>query len=222
MRISHKYRFVFLANPRTGSTTVRSILDHYSDIKSVHITQISERFPFYHYISAQEFKAIFEERGWDWSKYKKFCVIRNPYDRIVSLYHHGQQMKLKKSSHSPKAQLRFLKERVQYLVDSKKPFRDYVTSISPKNRLTTSLKEFVCDKKGDFLVDDILVFENLTSELQAYCKKIGLEFDSESVPYLNASQNRKFYTKYYDNLTKRRVASMYAYEIEQFGYDFKE
>lgn len=96
MRISHKYRFVFLANLRTGSTTVRSILDHYSDIKSVHITQISERFPFYHHISAQELKPIFEERGWDWSKYKKFCVIRNPYDRIVSLYHHSQQMKLKK------------------------------------------------------------------------------------------------------------------------------
>ena len=92
MRISHKKKFIFLANPRSASTSIRKILDPYSDISSKLISEVDQNFPFYHHITALELKNIFEKKGWDWDSYTKFCIIRNPYERIVSLYHHQQKI----------------------------------------------------------------------------------------------------------------------------------
>ena len=46
MRISHRYRFVFLAYPRTASRSVREVLDPYSDIHGVHPTRTRREHPF--------------------------------------------------------------------------------------------------------------------------------------------------------------------------------
>jgi len=88
MRISHRYKFVFLSHARTGSQTVRRLLDPFSDVTSVHYSQTDETNPFYNHISALELKNEFDRRCWDWSAYRKFCFTRNPWERVVSLYHH--------------------------------------------------------------------------------------------------------------------------------------
>ena len=73
--------------PRAGSTTVRKNLDQYSDVKSVHVSETDADFPFFHHMTAAELKAAFESKEWQWDDYRKFCIVRNPYDRLVSLYH---------------------------------------------------------------------------------------------------------------------------------------
>ena len=114
----------------------------YSDICSVHISEVTDDFPFYHHISAAELKKIFEERGWNWDEYKKFTVVRNPYDRVVSLWHHHQWM--------------YEKKHINYIIPS---FEEYVNQIDPANRLTTSLKNFISDEEGNSLVEDVILFE---------------------------------------------------------------
>lgn len=210
MRISHSRKFVFLATPRTGSTTARNILDNYSDIKSIHITETSEDFPYYHHISASELKSIFADRSWNWDSYKKFCVVRNPYDRIVSLYHLDKKLRTQKNynqSESPST----IKQ---------KSFKDYVMTINPKQRLPTSLREFICDADGNFLVNDILMFEKLRDELPKFLDTLDISITSEEMPHLNASINRQQYQEYYDSELRQRVYDLYQYEIERFGYVF--
>jgi hypothetical protein len=202
MRISHSLHLIYLAVPRTGSTTVRAILDPYADMKSTHISTVTPDFPFYHHISALELKNVFAARGWDWGGYRNFCVIRNPYDRVVSLYHHHMEL---------------FADNVQKLPAS---FRQYVLAINPVDRLPTSLQAFTCDENGDFLVRDVLRFEQLHAELPSYLADFGIHVPADQIPHLNASKSRRSYREYYDTDTKARVEQLYRYEIDRFDYTF--
>ena len=137
-------------------------------------------------------------RGWDWDGYRKFCVIRNPYDRVVSLYHH----------------------RFDHLKESPVSFKQFVFLLNPENRLHTTLKDFICDDKGQFLVRDILQFEYLAKQLPDYLKQAGIDLPSDSLPHLNASKSRRLYRDYYDAESEARVSMLYQYEIKRFGYAF--
>jgi hypothetical protein len=218
VRISHKHKFVFLALPRTGSTTVREILDDYSDIKSVHITQVTHQFPFYHHISARELKRIFDKRCWDWFAYQRFCVVRNPFDRVVSLYHHHKKIDSDKNRLKPS-----LYKFIEYLHFGVRPelaFSEYVMNLNPKRKLTTTLKEFICDDDGEFLVDDVLTFETLACVLPDYLKQMNIFITREDIPVRNATEERKPYAPYYTDKTRKIVESIYAYELERFSYAF--
>jgi len=214
MRISHKYKFVFLATPRTGSTTVRKVLDDYSDIISVRISQKNRQFPFYDHISAAELKQIFDRKGWQWEDYRTFCVVRNPFDRVVSLYHHHLKMRDRRDNKS-------LLSNIRDALTPEPSFKKYVFSINPRKRLTTALEYFIGDRTGsNMLVKDVLMFEHLTRDLPDYLGSIGIQVSEEDIPHLNASDNRNDYRKYYCEDTKRRVSDLYRYEIERFGYTF--
>jgi len=205
MRISHKKHFVFLATPRTSSTTVRKVLDQYSDVKSVHITEITSEFPFYHHISAHELKTIFDEKNWEWTSYNKFCMVRNPYDRVVSLYHHYLSLKKDTSATTNNPVL---------------GFDDYVMHLDPTNRLQEPLESFIGDDEGNLLVKDILMYENLGEELPKHLGKLGINIDSKDIPHLNYSKHRLDYRGYYNETTKKKVEEIYAYEINRFEYQF--
>lgn len=204
MRISHKHQFVFLANPRTGSTTLRNLLDPYSDIRSVHISEITETFPFYHHISAQELKIVFDLRDWDWDAYRRFAVVRNPYDRVVSLFHHHRW-------------------RIEHNNAGVRPvasFSEFVDRLSLQRRLTAPLEAFICDAKGRELVSDVFRFEELQRWMPEYFGRLGVSLDTTDIPVLNASKQRQDYREYYNDETRNKVGAFYAYEIERFGYEF--
>ena len=81
MRISHDNKFVFIAIPKTGSTTVRKLLDNFSDIKSIHLNG-----NFAMHATAQQVKSEFVVKGWSWIDYYKFTVVRNPIARLHSFH----------------------------------------------------------------------------------------------------------------------------------------
>lgn len=218
MRISHQHRFVFLANPRTGSTTVGKILDDYSDVKSVHSTETNAEFPFYDHISASELKVIFEKKGWEWAGYKKFCMVRNPFDRVVSLYHLHQEImrqKVKGRNLSQKI-LRYIKRKLIPI----NTFHDYVMHIDPGIRMSKSLRTLICDKNGNSLVDDVIMYEDMNEELPTYLTIFDIHITKKQIPHLNASKSRRNYRDYYNEETRKRVECLYAYEIKRFGYRF--
>lgn len=208
-RISHKYKFIFFAYPKTGSTSVRDTLNAFSDICATTFGKRTPEFPFYSHITAQETKALFLERGWDYNSYFKFVVIRNPFSRLVSLYN---MTDVKKCS-------------FPHWIESQ-------TEAKPEKLLSTNkwkinglmpLLQFAGDGTK-LLVDRVLCLETIDKELPAIFAQLKLPLPTV-VPKLNIGHYRvpvklNNWHKYYDEATKKRVKKMYRWEIREYNYSF--
>lgn len=211
-RISHKYKFIYFAYPKTASTSVREVLDPFSDIIAGNYKDRTPENPFYNHITAAETKQIFEERGWDYNSYFKFVVIRNPWSRLVSLYN---------------------------MTECKiTTFKDWI--FKQKNKANSacidkwksngvySLLNFA-GNGSELLVDCVLRLEdNFDKELQNVFQKIGLPQLQlpQTIPKLNVAKYhlpsygsdwRKYYT---DPATKIKMKELYGWEMKEYKYSF--
>ena len=227
MRISHSKKFIFLANPRTASTSLRSVLDPHSDIKSRLVSDLTNDFPFYHHITARELEGEFRKRGWEWENYQKFCVVRNPFERIVSLYNH--QQKIYKETSSPSRYFAAIGEYgfvhatkmcLLYLIRPKS-FSEFVKRIDPKKSLTISIQNFTFDESGKSLVEYYVRFESLEHDLPEVLAKFGIEITKDAIPKLNSASREKPLEEFYGEEEIALMKEYYGYEIEKFGYEPK-
>jgi hypothetical protein len=184
----------------------------------VHVHEISRSFPYWHHISARQLKEIFDRQGWDWFSYRRFCVVRNPYDRVVSLYH----FKLERDRRSVPTRgfLYNAARRVKLAFNPVRSFAQYVDQLDPETGLCKSLDAFIGDGNGHALIDDVLRFETLRDELPRYVNELGICVSPADIPHLNSSHGRAAYRDYYADQTKDAVARLYAADIERFGYSF--
>ncbi len=219
MRISHGYHFVFLAYPRTASKSVRALLDPYSDIQGVHPTRTGRKHPFAQHMTAKEAKAIFDQNGWDWFSYRRFCFVRNPYTRVVSLYHHHRSMRTRRAPGF--APIPRIKALAKYRLERPKSFKEYVLTLEKHQGMTMPLYDFIHDDAGICLVDDVLKFEELTDELPGYLSQLGIQIRHEDIPMVGSSDIRE-YKSFYDSETRGFVQSFYRYELDRFGYSFED
>lgn len=218
MRISHTYKFVFIAVPRTGSTSLRDTLDSISDISSTYKYNVSEENPFYHHISAREIKNIFDRNHWNWNEYKKFCVVRNPYDRAVSLYHHRHDTNTRNAPGKPWI-YNFLR-RIRYTF-YRKTFQEWLGSKESRHGLSRSVFDFTHGENNECLVDHFIRFENLDADFENLAKQLGFFHEVNRVSVLNSTARRhKNYRTYYAEDTIELIKERYKFELESFGYDF--
>jgi len=83
-----------------------------------------------------------------------------------------------------------------------------------RHKLTQS--EFLFDESGEQMVDYIMRFENLKSDMTVLEGELGLDID---LPFIN-HQPHRHYSEYYTDVTRDIVADVCRHEIEQFGYTF--
>lgn len=212
MRISHRYRFIFFANPKTGSSSVRQFLDRWADVRPAesYRNRTAEN-AFYPHITPREAKPLIEERGWDFAGYRKFTVVRNPWARLVSLYAHIQQ---------------------DYGLDL--PFADWLRTVEPSGRGgggeewerwrrygAYSIEHFIKGEAGELLVDEVLRLEDLESTLRPFLASLGLPgVESAELRHRNRRVTADYRT-YYTPETAAWVRERYAYDVETYGYEFE-
>ena len=206
MRISHKNKFIFLSNPKTGSTTVREILDPYSDIKS------SNKKPFVHHIEAVQLKNIFIKNGWNWDEYYKFTFIRNPYEKYVSQYFFSApdnnfKRQFDKGYNKKKAFSVSFKEWLKYHDNMK---------ILPVG--IRDIKQFAFDNNGNMLVNKIIKLEEINTELPKILNKLNINHN-KIIKKINTT-NHKNYRQYYDEECIKIVQKYMSNDIEIGNYEF--
>lgn len=216
MRISHRYRFVFLAYPRTASSSIRTMLDPYSDVSGVHLRKTSADFPFHHHMTARELKAVFDRKSWHWAAYDRFCLVRSPFTRLPSLF-----LRRTEPGRLADPQANPLSNRVSWLL-SKIPTRTafllYVATRSTSKGVAMDLPAFTQTSRGEPLLSRVIRFENLAEELPEFLASIGIASPKDGIPFLNAATSTPNYRDLYSPATLRLVYRRYQRTIDRFGY----
>lgn len=232
LRISHRYRFIFFSNPKTGSESVRLLLDPFSDLGCVRLRQRTAEFPFYDHMLPAELRPVFEARGWDFDGYYKFTFVRNPWARLVSVYAAIQDRGLAGRVRDA-ASYASRRLRGRDLEPDVAGFRRWVRGIETAGRGgggkpyhgwrrkgTWSTAAFVCDADGHELVDEVIRLEDAPRRLPELAARLGLPgADALCLPHVNAHRHAA-YTAYYDAAAAEHVARLYADDISRFAYRF--
>ena len=219
MRISHRHRFVFFSIPKTGSRSVRKILDPYAEIHGLPGHEVTGDFPFYNHMRPVEVRDVFRERGWDFEAYFKFVMVRSPWSRLVSLY---EMFAFREGGQWSRLRPRTIRHR---------GFRAWVRTLEPEGAVAPGLETsvirsgalsfigFAGDEDGRPLVDEVIKLEEIESALPPVLERAGVPLPPR-LPRTGRGRYRGGFRAYYDDETRELIGTLYARDIERFGYTF--
>jgi hypothetical protein len=208
MRFSHRYRYIFFSNPKTGSESVRLLLTPFNDARLVTSQTATREHPFHAHMRPFDTRAAFANFGWDFDRYYRFTFVRNPWKRLASLY----EMIVRLDSTNKKPFDHWLRDS-QTDGDGGGPgtWRKYGAY---------SLKNFAGDDGGKLLVNEVFRLEDIDS-LPAVLRARGIPIPPYMMmPRINGSRTGVPYRLRYTPELVQLVADRYADEIAQFGYEF--
>ena len=140
------------------------------------------------------------------TKFPSFCFVRNPWDRIVSLFFH-----FKTGGFLPAD---FCFSNFVFSVNNETLASKFIKRPSRKERMAK-----MCLPYSFWLSKNIAVgkFENLQEDFNTICDKIGI--GRKTLPHIGETKHQH-YTEYYNDETIEIIGKKYAKDIEYFGYEF--
>lgn len=203
MIISHSKKFIFVSNPKTGSTSIDSALAEFSDDPL--LNEICEDGLYTdRHMPAQILKDRLSSHVWN--EYFKFAFVRNPWDWFVSQHFYN----LNKNGIVFDLNAKLENQQILYTFDFLKIYR------GKKNALSAFQHSFLCDDGNKILFDFIGRFERLDDDFQKIQKIIKTEV---ALPHLNPSRHKP-YRHYFNDETKAIIAKLYKIDIDLFQYVF--
>ena len=201
MIINHKHKFIFIHIPRTGGISTREILQGYegsvvydkwckADLK------VGPHEPLTDYIKKVKLK--------DTDAYFKWARVRNPWDRLVSIY-----TRRRSSSDFLKTNESCAREAID------NPFSDWVDmqmpeTLRPWRRNIFNQRRYIKNQGLDFVAR----FENINEDFSFFCDKVGLP--KIELPHKNAYDHDD-YRKYYN---KKLIDKLLNYDYFREDLDY--
>lgn len=238
MLVSHRKKFIFTKTQKTAGTSVESYFEPYSfpegqwrpsedrDVYESGTGIVGRRGPnpvpadckWYNHMPAQEIRNQLPRDVW--SRYFKFTVIRNPYDKLVSGFYWFDRAR------STYGWGRRAKAAARRLVGRGSPI-DLAQGDNDVERFRSWLmlgggvidqNAFLID--GECCVDFFIRFEYLQQDIQKVCDRIGVEPVCGKLSKLKSGIRSAAYetSDFYDQECVRIVEDRYAFEIDRFGY----
>ena len=206
--IVDEHKLIFIHIPKNAGTSIKAFFGSKE---------------FYH--KHKTIKEIKDENPEIYDSYRKFTIVRNPYDRMVSWYFY---LKIAMGIEQTRGDYRwssgehFPSEFLEWIKD---PFKNYYTSwklSDIRNSLHTDIEFNDGGRKNGvsllspqyYWVDDtvkILKYENLNKELNEFFKK------EISIPTRNKIE-REEHLNYYNKESLDIVYNRYKEDFEKFNY----
>jgi hypothetical protein len=206
MLASARYRFLYIHVPKTAGRSLRRALRPYSDLRGGHFAAWGRKLGLVRplpdwqssltdHATARQIRdaapAEFFQTAF------KFAVVRNPWDRYVSMFH-------------------FLKGHPQLdaLGDGGTDFSEFMQSKAVRG-YRRHQHTFLVDERGQLLVDFVAHFEDLQRGFDHVQRVLGIR---GRLPRRNRSHHRDFRSYYTPRLWKI-VARRCREDIRLFGYE---
>jgi len=199
MIISHEHKFIYFKSCKTAGTSIEVFLSAYCGDTDI-ITRIGEPTAdwhiarnYGHFRNHYTAKQVRDHISLDIFKgYYKFTSIRNPLDKMLSLYywwrgskvHHGEE------------------------------FNRWIARYRFEDRLPVYHAPFY-KIDGKIVTDGFIRYESLEGDLQALCDRLGLEYNSE---YLLHYKKRKRDEQDISEHTKDKIRKKFADELIDLNY----
>ena len=240
MLISHKNQFIYTKTEKTAGTSIESYFEKFC--------MPEDEWEFSHardeYVSTE---GIIGYRGNDargkkwvnhmsaleirnkignsiWNSYFKFCVIRNPFDKLISGFFFVEEQKRQRSF------AQNLKSRAKKVIGKSEPI-DCIKGENSIARFRSWLSNggSIIDRdkyliNREICVDYFIRYEDLGNGIKHVCDLLNIPFEPERIPSLKSGlRNRKIpLREFYDDQTIQIVIGLYEFEIEKFGYSMPE
>ena len=169
------------------------------------------------------YKSLIESNKMSLKYYKrafKFCFVRNPFDRLVSLYKYHKIQKLLNLDFDKFVELLYNEFKLKRVPPVGLYNVKRFSSNSPLyhkwvfgNQYNEMIKWIPPD------IGFIGRFENLESDTNKLLKILGYSGDPIKIPHVNVSKGNSDYKSYYKNeQTIKYVKAIYRHDISRFGY----
>lgn len=216
----HAFRYLYHHLPKTGSTTLGKytlLLDGYPVSMQPRPGQPGPHTPFVNLIAKYQVPA--SQSGLIWYRgYRRFTFVRNPYDRLLSLWASNLR-------DSPPRYAQYRKDLAKYYPGmdfSGIPFADFVRFVCGLED-ADSEKHFVSQSAllGKWRMDFVGRFETYAVSCAELVRAFGLPGDSLALLGVrnNPGAHRR-YTEYYDDALRRLMERRYARDLERWNYRF--
>lgn len=221
MLISHKHHFIYTKTVKTAGTSVESYFEpfcmnegewEFSHRRNEYISEsgiigIRTGSPleiqasiWWNHMPAKTIQALVGEKVWN--KYFKFCVVRNPFEKMVSSYHFFSRQSMNTGMTGSKS--------TYYL---KVDFEKWLNSCP----LPMDQNKYMIN--GIFCMDYVIKFESLPEGIEDVCNKLNVEFQPQRIDHLKKSNKPEICLKdYYSQKSIEIVAKAYKHEMKMFNY----
>jgi len=210
--VSHDLRCIFVHVPRTGGTSIETALGLKGDwrienthsmfgrITSPDLKQRIKSTDYLQHLTANELRSLLLH---EFQNYYRFAFVRNPWDRMVSIYcHMDPHMKLEAEPGRP------------FTGTSFGEFLEWSENITDAH--LAPQYTYLYAANGACLLDFVGRFEQLDQDFGRICAHLGVRLE---LPRVNASV-RADYRDYYNDTTRRLIERRYGEDVERFGYRF--
>lgn len=203
---------IFIRIPKNASTSIYSHLGDFNLIKKYekhfHDCFFNEKL-YKKWFSPTHAKPdeIYRIFGGMVKNYMSFAIVRNPFDRAVSMFQFAKENKLGDLYHQNND---FSFEQFCEIVNESH-------SNNEKNFIATHQQtEWL---EGIFVPNFILQFENLKKDFEEMLQICHIKHINSNIPHKNSS-NRSEYQNYYNGKTKKIVAKIFEKDLDTFKYSF--
>ena len=179
--------FEFVHINRTGGTSI---------VKALGL-------PFEHK-TAQEIIGRIGQDQWD--RRFSFAFVRNPWDKVVSHYHHRVQINLTELG----------VKTIPFNAWVRQTYRDQNPAYYRPPLMFAPQLDWISGRDGTLLVDFVGRFEALDRDFATVAGRIGR---TVSLPHLNSSIHKR-YQEYYDDEAANIIAAWFRKDIDAFGYTY--
>lgn len=208
MIVSRKHEFLFFELPRTGTTSIRNkLIDE-------NIGETSRRI--HRHGSISKYRRIF---GNEFIDYKIISCLRNPMDRVLSLYlklkrdHNNYFSKLECKERKTVLEVRTLR-RYHDIQNNDLSFEDYFL----KYFRMPYVDWMYFDMSS---CDEIIKFENLQEDFTKVVNKQNIDID-DSLPMKNKLKDKPHFIEFYTPRIRKRAMFIFSIYMKKTGYEFPE